>query len=389
MTPLRTIIHWLPAVLAALFVAGCGEEVKQAEAPPPEVDVAHPLKRRIVEWDEYTGRFEATEEVDIRARVTGYLVKKQFRDGQFVKQGDVLYVIDQRPFEFEVKRAQAQYALAEKVHERAKSLLDSNAISEQELDMSLQELQVAEAALNEAQLNLEFTTITAPIDGKISESFVDTGNLVRENDTLLTRIVSVAPIHFTFEVSQGELLKYARLDQSGERPGDGANPNPLFVRLQDEDSYAHRGRIDFVDNEVDEGTGSITVRALVGNRNGILQPGLFGRARLVGSGNYEATLLPEHTIQTDQHRKFVYIVNDANQTERAYLKLGPVLDNGLIIIREGLTGAERVVINGVVRIRSAEQDVTPVMETIEWQDTEFMPSIEDIPSLEEIQIGQL
>jgi RND family efflux transporter MFP subunit len=239
-------------------------------------------------------------------------------------------------------------------------------------DQRSQEYTAAQAALNEAKLNLEFTQVKTPVAGRISEAFVDVGNLVRANETLLTRVVSVDPIHFEFEGSQSELLKYLRLDRAGKRPSSVSAPNLIFIKLLDEDTFSHKGHMDFVDNVIDEGTGTVRGRALVDNKDGIIFPGLFARARLIGSDEYEAILLPEKSINTDQNRKFVYVVNDNDSVKRVYIKPGPVLDNGFVIIREGLSGNERVIINGTQRIRSPEQVVTPVEMALTWTSIETM-----------------
>lgn len=360
--------------LLMFALAGCSNEQQQAPAAaPPAVDVATPLTHRITEWDEFSGRFQATQRVDIRARVTGYLMEKSFQDGQLVKKGDVLFVIDPRPFEYEVQRAEAQFTLAQKTFNRARGLLQSNSISQEMFDQRSQEFTAAQAELDEAKLNLEFTQVKTPIAGRISDAFVDTGNLVRANETLLTRVVSVDPIHFEFEASQSELLKYLRLDRAGKRPSSVSAPNPIFIKLIDEDTFSHQGHMDFVDNIIDEGTGTVKGRALVDNKDGIIFPGLFGRARLIGSGEYETVLLPERAINTDQNRKFVYAVDDNNKVKRLYVKPGPVLDNGYVIIREGLSGSERVIINGTQRIRAPEQVVTPEEIELTWTPIETMP----------------
>lgn len=380
------LIRCMSAALLPLLLAGCGEP-PAAQAPAagaPEVDVAAPLKRAITEWDEYTGRFEAVQRVELRARVSGYITGKNFRDGQIVEKGTVLFEIDPRIFEQRLARVEAQHALADRDVKRAQGLVRSGAIPEEEFDRRRQELRVAETALSEARLDLEFTKVRAPIDGRVSDGFVDVGNLVRENDTVLTRMVSVNPVHFEFEASQTELLKYLRLNQSGERPDSRGTPNPIFIRLQDEEQFGHVGRMDFVDNVVDPATGTIRGRALVPNPDGIIYPGLFGRARLAGRQGYEAILLPERVLNTDQNRKFVYVLDEQNQAGRAYVTLGPLLDNGFVVVRSGLTGDERVVVSGTQRIRAPQQPVTPVAVELAWQDLPDMPAAEQIPSLDEI-----
>lgn len=347
------------------------EAVASVQAPAPaEVEVALPLQHKLTDWDEFTGRFEAINTVDMRARVTGYLVEKKFKDGQMVKKGDVLFVVDPRPFEYKLQRAQAEYSLALSELERAKKLRDMRAVSEEELERRSQELHIAKSSLDEAALQKSFTQVVAPIDGKISDSFVDVGNMIEENTTLLTRIVSTNPMHFRFEGSQGQLLKYLRLDRAGKRPSSDTAPNPIYIKLLDEDKYYHQGKMDFVDNIVDTGTGTIQARAIVENDNGIIYPGLFGNARLLGRSEYQAILLPENAINTDQSKKFVYVVDQDNKVKRAYVSVDTILDNGLIVVLKGLQGDERVIINGIQRIRSADQEVTPVSTPLEWKDIE-------------------
>ena len=362
------------ALMALLTLVGCADkQPPQPQRSPPEVDVALPLQQNITEWDEFTGRFEAVERVEIRARVTGYLVKKAFRDGQRVNRGDVLFVIDQRPFQYVMQRAQAQFTLAEKTYNRAKGLRASNSISQELYDQRTQEYQSALAAVNEAKLNLEFTEVKAPIDGRISDAFVDTGNLVRANETELSRIVSIDPIHFEFEGSQADLLKYLRLDRAGKRPSSVTAHNPIVIKLLDEDSFVHAGYMDFVDNVIDEGTGTVKGRAMVENKDGIIFPGLFGRARLIGRDSYQAILLPEKAINTDQSRKYVYAVTDDNTVQRVYITPGPILDNGFVVIRDGLRGNERVVVNGIQRVRAPNQPVAPLETPLKWTPIETMP----------------
>jgi len=362
----------------SLSLVACDESNTQTitsvpASAPLEVDVALPLKHKLTDWDEFTGRFEAINTVDMRARVTGYLVDKKFKDGQMVKKGDVLYVVDPRPFEYKLQRAKAEYSLALTELERAKKLRDMRAVSEEELERRSQELHIAKSSLDEAELQKSFTQIVAPINGKISDSFVDVGNMIEENNTLLTRIVSTNPIHFRFEGSQGQLLKYLRLDRAGERPSSDTSPNPIYIKLLDEDKYYHQGQMDFVDNIVDTGTGTIQARAIVENNDGIIYPGLFGKARLLGRSEYDAILLPEKAINTDQNKKFVYIINAENKALRAYVEVGTLLDNGLIVVTKGLKNDARVVINGIQRIRSTGQPVSPLSKELEWKEIDTIP----------------
>tara|TARA_R110002050_G_scaffold1244_5_gene8826 strand:+ start:128525 stop:129694 length:1170 start_codon:yes stop_codon:yes gene_type:complete len=368
------------AIISALSLSlmACDESNTQAitsiQAPvPAEVDVVLPLQHKLTDWDEFTGRFEAINTVDMRARVTGYLVEKKFKDGQMVKKGDVLFVVDPRPFEFKLQRAKAEHSLALTEFERAKKLRGMRAVSEEELERRNQELHIAKSSLDEAELQKAFTQVISPINGKISDSFVDVGNMIEENSTLLTRIVSTNPMHFRFEGSQGELLKYLRLDRAGQRPSSDSSPNPIYIKLLDEDKYYHQGHMDFVDNIVDNGTGTIQARAIVNNDDGIIYPGLFGNARLLGRSEYDALLLPENAINTDQNKKFVYIINAENKAERAYVEVGSLLDNGLIVVTKGLNSDAHVVINGIQRIRSAGQTVSTLVKELKWKEIDTIP----------------
>ncbi|MDW8957709.1 efflux RND transporter periplasmic adaptor subunit [Legionella pneumophila] len=362
MKEILTLVMRLLAVILIPVLMSCNSESnKPVGQTLAEVDVALPVKKNIVEWDEYTGRFQAVEEVDVRARVTGYLEAIKFQDGQTVKKGDVLFVIDQRPFKYALARAEAQYALAKAQYERAIKLQKEKFISAEVIDQRFQDVQVAETRVQEAKLNLEFTEIKTPISGKISRDFVSVGNLIRMNDTVLTRVVSVDPIYFYFETSQNDLLKYIRLDRAGKRLSSEKKPTPVLIKLPDEKDYLHQGEVDFLDNVIDSGTGTILARALVPNPDNVIYPGLFARVKLVGSGEYEAILLPDKAINTDQARKFVYVVDNENKVKRVYVELGPLRESGFYIIRSGLKGDEKVIIHGIQRIHGPNQEVKPVV----------------------------
>lgn len=358
---LALFLQLLAIILIPVLISCSSESNKPAGQILAEVDVALPLKKKIVEWDEYTGRFQAVEEVDVRARVTGYLEAIKFKDGQTVNKGDVLFVIDQRPFKYALARAEAQYALAKAQYERAIKLQKEKFISAEVIDQRFQDVQVAETRVQEAKLNLEFTEIKAPISGKISRDFVSVGNLIRMNDTVLTKVVSVDPIYFYFETSQNDLLKYIRLERAGKRLSSEKKPTPVLIKLPDEKDYLHQGVVDFLDNVIDSGTGTILARALVPNPDNVIYPGLFARVKLVGSGEYEAILLPDKAINTDQARKFVYVVDNENKVKRVYVELGPLRESGFYIIRSGLKGNEKVVIHGIQRIHGSNQEVKAVM----------------------------
>ncbi|BCZ97844.1 efflux RND transporter periplasmic adaptor subunit [Legionella pneumophila serogroup 1] len=358
---LALILQLLAIIIIPALISCSSESNKPAGQILAEVDVALPVKKKIVEWDEYTGRFQAVEEVDVRARVTGYLEAIKFKDGQTVKKGDVLFVIDQRPFKYALARAEAQYALAKAQYERAIKLQKEKFISAEVIDQRFQDVQVAETRVQEAKLNLEFTEIKAPISGKISRDFVSVGNLIRMNDTVLTKVVSIDPIYFYFETSQNDLLKYIRLERAGKRLSSEKEPTPVLIKLPDEKDYLHQGEVDFLDNVIDSGTGTILARALVPNPDNVIYPGLFARVKLVGSEEYEAILLPDKAINTDQARKFVYVVDNENKVKRVYVELGPLRESGFYIIRSGLKGDEKVIIHGIQRIHGPNQEVKPVV----------------------------
>jgi membrane fusion protein, multidrug efflux system len=362
-------------VLLAASLSGCDKPATQAAAPPaPPVTVAQPTKRVVTDWDEFTGRFEAMEEVQIRARVGGFVESIQFKDGDFVKPGDLLYVIDSRPFEAVALQADGQLAdarakaeLARRELERALTLVTTSAVSESIVDQRRQTLQAAhaaemqaEGALKAAKLNIEFTHVMAPITGRISRHLVSVGNLVQGADggaTLLTSIVSLDPIYIYFDMDEATYLKYNKLWFEGRRPSSRDTPNPVQVSLAGETKPSHDGKMDFLDNRLDVGTATLRSRAIIPNKDLSILPGQFGRVRLIGSAPYEALLLPDTAIATDQSRKIVFVVNNENMVEVRPVTLGP-LDDGLRVIREGLKADDKVIIDGLQRARVGAK-VTP------------------------------
>ncbi len=375
----KTAAYFSIISFVCLTISACNKQSNSNEAaaqlPPPEVTVSKPLQKKIIEWDEYLGRFLSVDRVEVLARVSGYLEEIRFKDGDIVEKGDVLFVIDQRPFRIALDRAKARYELAKKDFDRAEDLRKSRAVSQEDFDSRLQEFRVAKADLDQARLDMEFTEVKAAVTGRVSRNLIDEGNMVMGdvfNSTLLTTIVKLDPIHFYFEASEQELLKYIRLDRSGARPGSVKNPNPIYVKLQDEKEFDRVGRMDFVDNEVDTETGTIQGRAIFDNKDKLIYPGMFGRARLIGSGLYEALLVPDEVIGTDQSRKFVMLVNADGKAERRFVELGPVRDSGLRIIRSGLEPDDVVIINGLQRARPGTP-VTTVEGTIEEAGEDKMP----------------
>jgi RND family efflux transporter MFP subunit len=355
-------------LVSVLTLSGCGDKPpQQAAAAPPPVTVAQPVKRSVTDWDEFTGRFEAVEEVQVRARVGGFVTSVEFRDGAIVHSGDLLYVIDSRPFEAvalqadgQLSDARAKAELAKRELDRALTLVQTNAVSESVVDQRRQTLQAAhaaemqaEGALKAAQLNIEFTHVMAPIAGRVGRHLVSAGNLVQGSDgasTLLTSIVSLDPIYIYFDVDEATYLKNNRLWFEGRRPSSRDTPNPVQVTLTGETKPSHDGRMDFIDNRLDNSTGTLRSRAVIPNKDLSILPGQFGRVRLIGSAPYEALLLPDMAIATDQSRKIVFVVRDDNTVEARPVTLGP-LDEGLRVIREGLKAEDRVIVDGLQRAR--------------------------------------
>jgi membrane fusion protein, multidrug efflux system len=344
---------------AALFVVS--PVLAQGGPPPPPVTVAAPLAQKVQMWDEYTGRFEAFEQVEVRARVSGYLDKVHFRDGQIVKRGDVLFTIDPRPFRLAVDAAKAEVAriratvqLAENEVERADGLVRNQTITVRDVDQRRANLAVARAQLlaadaNErtAALNLEWTEVRASIDGRISDKRSDVGSLITggQGATLLTTIVRLDPIHFVFDASEADYIRYTRLLASGERPSGRDAPNPVQVRLTDERDWSRTGKMDFVDNTLNPRSGTIRGRAVFDNKDTLLTPGTFGRMRLWG-GDADVLLVPDNAIVSDQARKIALTVGPDNKVVPKVVTLGPIA-NGLRVVRTGLTREDKVVITGL------------------------------------------
>ena len=356
---MRTVKIVAASALMVAALYGCSSR-SEAQAPPaPSVTVAVPLVQAVQDWDEFTGRFEATQSVEVRARVGGYISGVHFRDGDYVRRGQLLFTLDPRPAQAalasaraQLSQAQAQLTLAQSELERAETLLESQAVSQAEVDTRRGALQTAQAAIAAAnanvrarQLDLEFTRVTAPISGRVSDRRVDAGNLVAGGSSaadVLTTVVSSAPIHFVFDGSEAVLLKYQRQARQGAAP--------IQVRLQDETTFSRSGTLDFTDNAVDTASGVIRLRAVIANADGFLKPGMFGQARLAGAGSYEAMLVPDAAIATDQARRIVYVVAADGSVAPKPVQLGPLVD-GLRVVRSGLERTDRVIINGVQRIQ--------------------------------------
>jgi RND family efflux transporter MFP subunit len=357
------------ALLAALVgLSGCKSEATTAQqAPAPQVSVASALERDVTEWDEFTGRLEAVESVEVRPRVTGYIESVNFAEGSTVKKGDLLFVIDPRPYRAELSKAEAELAravarseLAASDAARSKSLVDIKAVSREEYDTRVNasreataNVAAARAAVDATKLNLEFTRVTSPITGRVSKAAVTAGNLVTGGSnaaTLLTTVVSLDPIYVTFEGDEQIYLKYTALAQRGERQSSRDVANPVLMGLANETDYPRRGAMVFVDNQVDPRTGTIRARASFENKDGFLTPGLFARVKLLGHNSFQAVLVDDRAIGTDQSQKFVYVVDAENKVVYRPVKVGRLTD-GLRIVLQGLQPGETVIVNGLQRVR--------------------------------------
>lgn len=342
---------------------GAGQPAgRAAEQAPPKVTVAAPVRRELVEWDEFTGRFEAVERVEVRARVAGYLAQTHFVDGQMVVRDQPLFTIDQRPFlsavtEAEGAMAAAQAALdqARQQEERQSRLRDAESSAFQRATYedlvtarlaAAGQLDRARAQLERARLDLGFTTVRAPIAGRISSRRVDVGNLVGDA-TLLTTIVSLDPIYFVFDMSEGDFLAYQRAVASGGLPSTRDRGTVAAVNLEDETDWRREARMNFVDNVVDQGAGTVRARVVLPNADLLIAPGQFGRVRIPGTPLYTAVLVPEAAIVTEQSQRLVMLVDEANRIVQRPVRVGP-REGGLRIIRRGLDGSERLVINGLI-----------------------------------------
>jgi RND family efflux transporter MFP subunit len=370
-----------PLALAALVSISLGlyacarneaAEAPAAAAPPaPQVSVAKVLTRDITEYDEFTGRFEAVERVEIRPRVAGYISSVNFEQGHEVKKNDVLFVIDPRPYEAEFKRAKAELArartqlvLAKSERERAVKLLDVHAISREEFDSRVSgseaaeaNVQAAEAAVDAAALNLTFTQVRSPISGLVSRAEITTGNFVSTGQTVLTTVVSVNPIYVEFEGDEQVYLKYIDLARKGEGGNARNSQGPLWVGLANEQGHPHEGKLVFLDNRLDPETGTIRVRGQFDNSDLRFTPGMFARVKTTGSARYNAVLINDSAVGTDQSMKYVFVVGAKNQVEYRPVKLGPLVD-GLRVVRQGLKPGETIVVNGLQRVQPGAS-VTP------------------------------
>jgi RND family efflux transporter MFP subunit len=369
-------LYALSALL--LLMAACTQQQPTAAPPPPpKVTVSQPVNREVVEWEEYTGRLEAVESVEVRARVNGYLQSIHFKNGVTVKQGDLLFIIDPRPYQAELERAKAELALANARLERtskdlarAQMLVRSRAVSEEEVDTRVSDqrqaqetVQAARATVNAMQLNVEFTQVRAPISGRISRNLVSVGNLINggtTQSTVLTTIVSLDPIYCYFEADERSFLRGIRQSRNGDRANGRTSKQPVYVALADEEGFPHQGSIDFVDNRLDQNTGTITVRAVLPNADLLLTPGLFARVRVPAGDKYKALMLPPEAVGSDLSQQFVFVVDAQNLAQYRKVTPGPIID-GLRVIRDGLQPDDWVIVKGVQRAKTGAK-VDPIKQ---------------------------
>ena len=369
----KLIRNFTLGTIAVMVLAACGgteTTAPSAPPPPPEITVATVIHERITEWDEFTGRLQAPQTVSLVPRVSGYIEKVLFQEGALVKKGDVLFLIDSQPFDTEVKRlkadlinAKAAAQLASHDYDRAKKLGKQRAISNEAVDnRRAQQQQTAaqvasvQAALTRAQLDVQYTNVTAPIDGRVSYAMVTEGNFVNAGQSELTSVVSTDAMYAYFDLDEQTYLKYDRLASAGKRVDarDTNADNPVYMGLANDTGYPHIGHIDFVDNRINQQTGTIRIRARFTNQDNSLIPGLFARVKLIGSDTYEGILIDNKAIGTDLNNKFVLVVNAENTLEYRPVTLGETI-NGLRIVTQGLAPEDVIVVNGLQRVRPAMQ----------------------------------
>jgi len=360
------------ATLLALAVAlaGCGSQAQEAAGmPPPEVSVATVLSKEVRQWDGYTGRVAAVETVELRPRVSGYIQRVAYDEGQEVDKGDLLFVIDQRPYRAaldralaDLARARAEANLAQTQDARAQQLIEARAISREEFEtrkaataQGNAAVRAAEAAVAAAKLDLQFTEVRAPISGRAGRALVTEGNLAQADATLLTTLVSLDPVHVHFEADEQSFLRYSELAREGERARSG---NPVRIGLANETGYPHAGTVDFIDNQVDPRTGTIRARAVLPNPDRTFTPGLFARVQLQGSAEFDALLVDDKAVLTDQDRKYVYVLGPKDTAVRKDIVTGRMVD-GLRVVESGLTAKDRVIVHGVQKVFFPGMPVSP------------------------------
>jgi multidrug efflux system membrane fusion protein len=359
------------AATAVIALAGCSShaEPNAGMPPPPDVSVATVLTKPVHAWDEFTGRVAAPESVELRPRVSGYVQRVAYREGQDVNKGDLLFVIDQRPYKAaldqalaNLERARSEAKLAQSQDARAQQLIEAKAISREEFDarhaataQGNASVRAAEAAVASARLDLQFTEVRSPINGRAGRALVTEGNLAQADQTLLTTVVSQDPMYVYFDSDEQSFLRYAELARKGERDG---TRNPVRIGLANETGYPHAGTVDFVDNQLDPNTGSIHARAVIPNPDRVLTPGLFARVQLQGSGRFTAMLVDDKAVLTDQDRKYVYVLGPHNVAQRKDIVTGRMID-GLRVVESGLAPQDKVIVHGVQKVFFPGMPVQP------------------------------
>ncbi|NYT79702.1 efflux RND transporter periplasmic adaptor subunit [Alcaligenaceae bacterium] len=356
----------LTSLLLASLLAGCHSQAAEEPTPnQPSVSIALVVQRQVIQWDDFNGRVEAVETIALRPRVSGHIEKINYREGQTVTRGDVLFEIDARSYRAALTRAEADLAsalanasLARSEAARAQRLVSLKAVSTEELEQrraaSAQadaSVQFARAAVETARLELDFTQVRAPISGRAGRALVTAGNLVSSEGTenILTTLVSLDPMHVHFDSDERTYLRYAQMVRTGERPDERNGGVPVNIGLVGEDGHPHAGQVDFIDNRLDPDTGTIRARATLSNLDGLLTPGLYARVRLQGSVPFKAVLVDDKAVMTDQDRKYVYIVDENDTAKRRDVSLGRLAE-GLRIVEKGLQQGDRVIVNGIQKI---------------------------------------
>lgn len=359
----------ITTIVAVAIVAAASSHVYGQMPPPPEVDVATVVSKPVRQWDQFTGRIAAIEAVEIRARVSGYLSRVAFKEGDEVKEGDLLFVIDRRPYKAaldsaaaQLERAKATARLADILDQRSQQLIKTGAISRNEFDRNSTslaqanaEVSAAEAALETAKLNLDYTEVRSPITGKVSRTMLTQGNLVQADQTVLTSVVSQDPVYVYFQPDEQTFQRYGDMARKGER---AAAANPVRVGLAGDQGHPHAGTVNFINNQVDATTGTITMRAVVPNADRVFVPGMYARVQLEGSGEFKAMLIDEKAVMTDQDRKYVYVLGPESKATRKNIVLGGTSD-GLRVVQSGLDPSDKVIVAGLQKIFAPGMPVKP------------------------------
>jgi membrane fusion protein, multidrug efflux system len=364
-TPGQLALTGLALAFLIVALTGCNQQPPARQAlPPASVTVSKPVRKEIVDWNEFTGRTAAVNLVNITARVSGYIVNIPFKEGDMIHKGDLLYQIDPRPYQDvydqalgQLKQAQANQQLQEVTYERQARLQQTKVIAKEDYDTALSnknqaaaQVISAQAAVNAAQLNLEFTRVISPIDGRVGRQLVNLGNLVQADSTQLTTVVSIDPIYAYFSMDELAALGYQRLVRDGKLASTSDGKALVYLRLQDENGFPHEGTVNFADNAYDTTTGTLLIRATFQNHDGFLTPGNFVRVRIASSPQYEALLVADRAIGTDQDQSFVYVIDSKNIAQLRHVTVGPMAD-GLRVVKSGLKPDDVIVVNGILKVR--------------------------------------